>query len=58
MVEILYKSIVGSLIYAIVYTWLDIAFAIEIISQHFANLGDAHWSIIKRIVWYLKVASN
>ncbi len=47
MVEIPYKSIVKSLMYAIVYTWLDIAIAMGIISQHLANLGNAHWSKLK-----------
>jgi hypothetical protein len=38
-----YKSAVGSLMYAMVATWADLAFAISTVSQHMAILGWSHW---------------
>lgn len=48
----------GSLMYAMVYTQSNIAFDVGVVSQHLVNLGNAHKSIVKMIMWYLKRTSN
>jgi hypothetical protein len=58
MAEIPYKSIMGSLMYAMVYTWPNIAFVVGVVSQHLVNPKNAHCSIVKRMKWYLKGTSN
>jgi hypothetical protein len=49
MAEILYKSKVGSLMYAMVYTRPNIAFVVGVVSQHLVNPRNAHWFAVKRI---------
>jgi hypothetical protein len=44
--------------YPMVYTQPNIAFDVGVVSQHLANLGNAHWSVVKMIMWYLKRTSN
>lgn len=38
-----YSSVVGSLMYAMVCTRLDIAYAVGMVSRFLSNLGKAHW---------------
>ena len=54
MASVPYKSAVGSLMYAMVATRADLAFAISTVSQHMARPGWSHWMAIKRILRYLK----
>lgn len=49
-----YRSGVGSLVYAMVCTRLDIATAVGIVSRFLANPGTAHWHAVQRIIRYLK----
>jgi hypothetical protein len=53
-----YKAAVGSLMYAMVGTRMDLAFAVSVVSQHMAKPGPMHWTTIKRIMRYLKDTSN
>ena len=54
MASVPYKSAVGSLMYAMVATRADLAFAISMVSQHMATPGWSHWMAVKRIMRYLK----
>lgn len=54
MEDVPYKSAVGSLMYAMVATRPDLAFAISTVSQHMAKPGWSHWMAVKRIMRYLK----
>lgn len=47
-------SVVGSLMYAMVSTRLDIAQAVGVLSQFMVNLGKLHWDVMKRVLKYLK----
>jgi hypothetical protein len=58
MVSVSYKSAVGSLMYAMVATRADLAFAISMVSQHMARPGWSHWMALKRIMRYLKGTSH
>jgi hypothetical protein len=49
-----YSSIVGSLMYAMVFTRLDIAHAVGIVSRYMKNRGKEHWEEVKWILRYLK----
>jgi len=49
-----YKAAVGSLMYAMVATRPDIAFAVSTVSQFMAKAGPPHWVAVKRIMRYLK----
>jgi hypothetical protein len=58
MVEFFYKLTVGSLMYAMVCTRLDIVFVVGIVSRHLVNSRNTHWSIVERIMQYIKGTSN
>lgn len=49
-----YRAVVGSLIYAMVGTRPDIAYAVGIASRFLDNPGLKHWNLVKRIMRYLK----
>ena len=48
-----YQSAVGSLMYAMIGTRPDIAFAVSAVSQHNTNPGPPHWTAVRRIFRYL-----
>lgn len=49
-----YQSAVGSLMYAMLGTRPDIAFAVSVVSRYGSNPNEAHWKAIKRIFRYLR----
>ena len=49
-----YQSAVGSLMYAMLGTRPDIAFAVSVVSRHASNPDSLHWQAVKRILRYLK----
>ena len=53
MSHVPYASAVGSLLYAMVYTRLDIAHAVGVLSRFMSNQGKEHWTIVKRGFRYL-----
>ncbi|CAL8176142.1 unnamed protein product [Prunus armeniaca] len=54
MVDKPYASLVGSLMYAQVYTRLDIAFPISVLGRFQSNPGQAHWVAGKKVMRYLQ----
>ncbi len=54
MQSIPYKAAVGSLMYAMVGTRLDLAFPVNMVSQFMSRAGPSHWMAVKRIMRYLK----
>ena len=54
MQGVLYKEAVGSLMYAMVATRADIAFAMSVVSQFMSKPSSMHWAAVKRILRYLK----
>ncbi|MCO5547319.1 hypothetical protein L7F22_000767 [Adiantum nelumboides] len=54
MAKIPYASAVGSLMYAMVATRPDIAFAVGVVSGYMSNPGKKHWEAVKCILRYLK----
>ena len=49
-----YQSVVGSLIYAIMGTRPNIAYAVSVVSRYAANPNDSCWTAVKRIFQYLQ----
>ena len=53
-----YASAVGSLMYAMIATRPDIAFAVGVVSRYMSNPGKKHWEAVKGIMRYLKATKN
>ncbi|KAK3013758.1 hypothetical protein RJ639_008784 [Escallonia herrerae] len=56
--QVPYSSTVGSLMYAMVSTRLDIAHAVGLVSKFMTNSGKEHWQAVKWILIYLIGTSN
>ena len=54
MTQVPYASVVGSLMYAMVRTWPDIAQAVSMVSRYIANPGKHHWLVVKWIMRYMQ----
>ena len=54
MMKIPYASAVGSLMYAMLYTWTGIRYVVEVVSRFMSNPGRERWAIVKWILRYLK----
>jgi hypothetical protein len=54
MKVILYASAIGSIVYAMICTHPDISYALSATSMYQSNYGEAHWTIIKSILQYLR----
>eukprot|EP00253_Pinus_taeda_P025453 PITA_25453 len=58
MSHVPYASVVGSLMYAMVNTRLDITHAVGVLSRFISKLGKEHWMAVKQVFRYLCVTSN
>jgi ATP-binding cassette subfamily B (MDR/TAP) protein 1 len=58
MQNVPYASAVGSLMYAMVCTWPDIAQAVSTMSRFMSNPGRPHWEAVKWILRYLRGSTN
>ena len=54
MAKVPYASAIGSLIYAILCTRLDIAYVVSVTSRFQSNPGLEHWVAVKAIFKYLR----
>uniref|UniRef100_A0A2N9HTN5 Integrase catalytic domain-containing protein n=1 Tax=Fagus sylvatica TaxID=28930 RepID=A0A2N9HTN5_FAGSY len=54
MSKVPYAPTIGSLMYAMLCTRLDICFAVGIVSRYQSNPGLAHWRVVKKILQYLR----
>jgi len=53
-----YASTIGSLLYAMVCTRLDIAHSLGVVNRFLSNRGKQHWQEVKWILMYLRVTSH
>ena len=53
MAKVPYSSAVGSLMYAMICTRPDIAYAVGVVSRYMSNPGKKHWEAVKGIMRYL-----
>ena len=58
MSKVPYTSAIGSLMYAMVCTRPDIAYAVGVVSRFMSRPGKQHWETVKWILRYLKGSSN
>ena len=58
MDKVPYASVVGSLMYAMIATHLDIAFAVGVVSIYMSNPGKKHWEAMNGIMRYLKATKH
>jgi len=58
MSRVPYASAVGSLMYAMVCTRLDIAHVVGVLSRFMSELGKEHWITVKRVFRYLRGTSD
>jgi hypothetical protein len=58
MKKVPYQSVVDSLMYAMVCTRPDPAYAVGVFSRFMSNLGEAHWAAVKWILRYLRDTSK
>ncbi|KAL0420419.1 UNVERIFIED_CONTAM: Copia protein [Sesamum latifolium] len=54
MSDILYASAIGSIQYVVQCTRPDVTYALSVTSRYQACAGEAHWSMVKTILKYLK----
>jgi hypothetical protein len=54
MVKVPYQQMVRSLMYAMLCTWPDLAYLINVVNQHMANPSLEHWIAVKLIFRYLQ----
>ena len=54
MSHVPYSSAVGSLMYAMVCTRPDLAYAVSVVSRYMHNPGKDHWEAVKWILRYVK----
>jgi hypothetical protein len=52
--DVPYATRIGELLYAVLGTWPDIAFAVQHLSQFSTNPGPEHVASVKKVYWYLK----
>jgi hypothetical protein len=48
-----YENFVGSIMYVMVCTRLDISHAVGVLSRYMSTPGKEHWTTIKRVFRYL-----
>ena len=53
-----YAQAIGSLMYVMNCTRLDIAYAVSKLSRYTSNPGPEHWKAIVRVLRYLKYTKN
>ncbi|CAM8990842.1 unnamed protein product [Rhodiola kirilowii] len=49
-----YANVIGSLMYAMISTRLDLSYVISLLSRFMSNLGMDHWLALKHVVAYVK----
>ncbi|GJU53379.1 retrovirus-related pol polyprotein from transposon TNT 1-94 [Tanacetum coccineum] len=58
MSKVSYENAVGSLMYLMVCTRPDIAYAVSVVISYLANTGKNHWEAVKWILKYLRGTTN
>ncbi|GJZ26176.1 hypothetical protein Tco_0570429 [Tanacetum coccineum] len=58
MSKVPYANAVRSLMYLMVCTRPDIAYAVSVVSRYLANPGKNHWEVVKWILKYLRGTAN
>ena len=54
MNKVQYASTIGSIMYAMIFTRLDVSYALSMTSRYQSNPDEGHWMLMKNILKYLK----
>ena len=54
MSRVPYASAIGSIMYAMISTRLDVSYALSMTSRHQSDLGESHWTAVKNILKYFR----
>ena len=52
--RILYASVVGSIMYSMICTRPDVAYALGVVSRYQSRYGEGYWNAVKNILKYLR----
>ena len=55
---VLFMSVVGSLMYAMLGTYPNLAYTVGVLGRHTSNPGEAHWKAAKYALHYLQFAKD
>ena len=58
MSRVSYASIVGSIMYAMTCTRLDVAYSLGVVSRYQSDPRENHWKMVKTILKYLRNTKN
>ena len=58
MEKVSYSNVVGSLMYATIWTRLDIAYGVSLVSRFISKPSKDHWNVVKWLLRYLKGSLN
>ena len=56
--RLLYQSMLGSIMYAMLWTRPDLGYAVSLLGRFSANPGSSHWNCMKHVLQYLKGTEN
>ena len=54
MSKVPYASTIGSIMYAMISTRLDVSYALSVTSRYQSDPGESHWTSLKNILKYLR----
>ncbi|XP_060670663.1 secreted RxLR effector protein 161-like [Ziziphus jujuba] len=58
MITVPYSSAIGSVMYLMISTRPDLAYAVSVLNRFMSNPGRSHWDAVKWLLRYLKLTAN
>ena len=58
MSKVPYASAIGSIMYAMISTHLDVSYALSFTSRYQSDPDESHWTAVKNILKYLRRTKN
>ena len=58
MSRIPYSEMIGSLLWAVMVSWPDVAYTVGVLSQFVQNLTRISWEVVKQVFVYLGLMKN
>lgn len=54
MENVPYSNVIGSIMYAMIGTRCDLAYAVGLVSRYMSRPGLVHWAVVKWVLRYMK----
>jgi len=54
MSKVPYALVIGTIMYVMICTRLDVSYPLSVASKYQANLSKSHWTLVKTIIKYLR----